>query len=111
MNQFHTVVLERLTSVKSELETEPYEAGWADEAILFLQLEDVSLSGASVTAEIQISADGINWVNEGTRIGPINEDGASFIRISHFGGWLRARFRVTGTHQPVRLTTQLVLKG
>jgi hypothetical protein len=111
MNQFHTVVLERLKAVSQGLDTEPYEVGWATEAILFVDLREMSASGAKVLAVVQISADGINWVDEGTRLGPLVEDGVAFARLSHFGGWFRARFEVVGATSPVTLTVQLVLKG
>lgn len=111
MKQSHTVVLERLKEIQSDFDTEPYEVAWADEAILFLQLDQVTGSGVAVTASIQLSVDGINWVDEGSRLGPIDRDGLSFVRVSHFGGWLRAHFHVKGASGPVILTTQLVLKG
>lgn len=66
--------------------TEPYEAGWAGEAVVFVLAMD---AGASGTAAVQVSPDGINWADEGTSI-PIPDDGSvSFGRIGHFGNWLR----------------------
>lgn len=111
MRQFHTVVLERLKEVEDTLETEPYEVGWADEAILFVTLSKLAASKGKATVHLQVSADGINWVDEGTSLEPIEKDGTSFMRTVHFGGWLRARFTVTEAVTSVVLTTQLVLKG
>lgn len=110
MKTFHTVVLERLTRVDDWLETEPYEVGWSDEAILFFQLQNLQ-PGTEVVAVVYISVDGINWIEEGTRSETITQDGHYFVRITHFGGWLRAAFEVSGNDRPVTLTTQLALKG
>lgn len=66
--------------------TEPYEAGWAAEAVVFLLGMDPGEGG---TASVQISPDGINWTDEGTHI-PMPGDGrVAFGRVGHFGNWLR----------------------
>lgn len=70
--------------------TEPYECGWAREAIVFVRaLKDpVLLSGA--VARVQVSPDGMHWANEGTVMTlPHRQDALCFARVSHFGGWLR----------------------
>src|ERR1700754_897023 len=57
--------------------TEPYEAGWASEVVIFVRaLRDTS--GASAKARVQISPGGMRWVDEGT-----------FARLGHFGNWVR----------------------
>jgi hypothetical protein len=66
--------------------TEPYEAGWAAEAVVFLLGMD---SGEDGHAAVQVSPDGINWVDEGTTV-PMPGDGAvTFGRLGHFGNWIR----------------------
>ena len=47
--------------------TEPYEAGWAREAIVFVRALKAP-KGPLPTARIEISADGMHWVAEGSRI-------------------------------------------
>ena len=39
MKQFYTVVLDRMTEFEGLLDSEPYEAGWADEVIAFIRVQ------------------------------------------------------------------------
>ena len=69
--------------------TEPYEAGWAGEAVAFVRALAPAV-GAAGTAHVEISADGMNWVREGTSFFlPTGADEVTFARVSHFGNWLR----------------------
>ena len=39
---------------------------------------------------VQISADGFNWVDEGTVFDlPAENDAVTFCKVRHFGGWLQ----------------------
>ena len=69
--------------------TEPYEAGWASEVVIFVRaLRDTS--GASAKARVQISPDGMRWVDEGTSLDlPKARDEVTFARLGHFGNWVR----------------------
>jgi hypothetical protein len=69
--------------------TEPYEAGWASEAVLFVRaLKDAE--GSPGTARVEISPDGMRWVAEGTAFPlPTRADEVTFARVAHFGNWLR----------------------
>ncbi len=69
--------------------TEPYEAGWASEAIVFVRaLKDAV--GMPGRARIELSPDGMHWVAEGTEFDlPMRTDEVTFARVSHFGTWLR----------------------
>jgi hypothetical protein len=70
--------------------TEPYECGWAKEAIVFVRALKPPAVPASVPARVQISADGIHWADEGTRLTfPGSTEAVAFARVAHFGGWLR----------------------
>lgn len=72
--------------------TEPYEGSWAREAILMLRtLESGSLAKGS-KAHVQVSLDGMHWVDEGTSLDiPTEIDGMSMARLTHFGHYLRLR--------------------
>jgi hypothetical protein len=111
MRNFHTVVLERLKHFTSDFETEPYETGWASEAIFFLRLHEVTGEQVALDSFIQVSVDGINWIDEGTRFPPLYEVGDYFVRVSHFGGWLRLRNTLRGDNPELKLTINLVLKA
>jgi hypothetical protein len=71
--------------------SEPYEAGWAREVIVFVRaLGDPS--GTSGEASIEISPDGIHWIAEGTRFPlPQERDAITFTRVGNFGAWVRVR--------------------
>jgi hypothetical protein len=69
--------------------TEPYEAGWAQEAVVFIRaLKDAK--GARGKARVQLSPDGMRWVDEGTTFPlPKKADEVTYARVKHFGTWLR----------------------
>ncbi len=68
--------------------TEPYECGWAREAVLFVRA--LEAQGPPGAARIQLSPDGMNWTDEGTTLPLPAEQGATTMaKITHFGGFLR----------------------
>lgn len=87
---------ENITSVVSRNETwtgraasEPHEAGWAHEAIIFLRALKAP-KGTQPVARVEISPDGMRWIAEGTQaVMPAEQDGIAVMRVSHFGNWLR----------------------
>ena len=89
MRQSHTAVLARNETWEGAFETEPYEVGWATEALFFLRvLKGDAPEGAY--ARVQISPDGIRWCDEGSRVPfPASPDAPTFVRVREFGGWLR----------------------
>ena len=115
MKHFTTAVLERHTEYNGPFATEPYETAWASEAIFFIRVEEIVGDGVILRACSQISADGINWIDEGTAFEPITAVGDYFVRVSHFGGWLRLVGEVQGTDSTecdakCRAMVHLVLK-
>lgn len=107
MKQFYTVVLDRMTTFSGRLDSEPYEAGWADEAIVFVRVHDLK-EGSKVSFNVQISPDGINWIDEGTPSKELSAAGVQFLRVREFGGWLRLCVNCSGE---CKVTTYLSLKG
>lgn len=110
MRQFFTSVIERKKEFTSDFQTNPFEAAWASEAIFFIKVEDVSGETRHLDAIIQISPDGLCWVDEGTEMLGIDSKGTYFIKVCHFGGWLRLKARVNGDNAKFKLTIHLVLK-
>ena len=110
MKQFYTVVLERMASFIKDFNTEPYECGWASEAIFFIRIHE--MDGAKVTLKsiVQISVDGIEWIDEGSYFPTLNKHGDYFIKVNHFGGWLRLKNVITGNNPNIKQTIHLVLK-
>ncbi len=88
--------------------SEPYEAGWAGEAIVFIRAL-TSPQGSAGVAIIEISLDGMRWVEEGSRFPmPSREDAVTCARVSHFGTWLRVRAEMpTGSSCRVLVTLHL----
>ena len=105
MRQSHTAVVERNQLWEGEFATEPYEVGWSHEAIFFVQIlrvgEEDSQPNPLIDAEVrvQISPDGIHWCDEGSRMNLVVQqhtlDQPSFVRVSHYGGWLRLAGRIS----------------
>ena len=110
MRNFHTVVLERMKARAESFSTEPYETGWASEAMFFVRVHEISGREARMDCRVQVSADGIEWIDEGTRFPTIAGKGSAFIKVGHFGGWLRLVNEVAGTDPRIKLTVHLVLK-
>lgn len=89
LRRSYTATVERNVIWKGEFASEPYESAWAGEAIFFVRALDASHDFAG-TAHVQISADGIHWVDEGTSFDlPANKDQVTFCKVTHFGGFLR----------------------
>lgn len=92
LNQSTTAILSRGESWRPGFVTEPFEAGWASEGVLFLRALDdsVQVDKNECFAHLQISPDGIHWVNEGSKIiVPDRKNQVTFVKISHFGQFIR----------------------
>lgn len=110
MKTFYTSVIELRQEFGSAIATHPYECGWADEAIFFVELHDAE-EGTVLTLRVQLSADGIRWLDEGT---VLETRDSTFARITHFGGFVRLAGSATardGQVTPVTVSVRLALKG
>ena len=111
MKNFQASAVERRITVDNIFTSHAMEAGWATEAIFFLIVEEIEGINPVIDAAVQISADGINWINEGTLIPGITKPGHYFARVSHFGNWLRVEGRLDGEGTTSKLSVHLHLKG
>jgi hypothetical protein len=107
MRRSYTAVIERGEPLAGEWATEPFEAGWATEALFFVRLLEAP-AWATITARVQISPDGMHWIDEGTAL-PELRDGAAFVRVREFGNWLRLAGAVSNA-TAVRALIYLTLK-
>lgn len=108
MKQFYTVVLDRFMDFNGTYATEPYECGWADEAIAYFTIHKLE-KGAVLQARIQIAMDGIHWHDNGEVLKGVNAEGYYLLKVApNFGGWLRIAFECTGS---CTITPSLALKG
>jgi hypothetical protein len=111
MRNSYTAVVERLQPVVREHATEPYEAAWADEALVFVKVRGGLTDGASVHAQVQISPDGIDWLDFPGKANSVGRDGGlTAIQLRDFGTWLRVVLTTT-QDEPVRVSVSLALKG
>lgn len=84
-----TAVIARNEHWSGHAATEPYEAGWAREAVFFVRALKAPVGPAPV-AWIELSPDGMHWVREGTQfLMPAERDGLVFVHLTGFGNWLR----------------------
>jgi hypothetical protein len=89
LRESQTAVVARNEKWTGAAATEPYEAGWAKEAVLFVRaLKDAN--GAPGRARVEISPDGMRWAPEGAEFPlPTKADEVTYARVKHFGNWLR----------------------
>ena len=111
MKLFNAAHIEVKKDFTADFQTNPYEAGWADEAIFFIHVERLSGERPCLDAAVEISHDGIHWVKEGTQVQGIDALGLHFVRVRHFGNWLRLNCCIQGKQPVFRLNIQLALKG
>ena len=109
MKQFNASHLEIKKWFEGELTTHPYETGWADEAIFFVMVEKED--GAPVmTAQVEISHDGVHWAPDGSAPLVLSGKGLHPIKVQpNFGNWLRLACNITGGR--MFLNIQIHCKG
>ena len=88
LRESYTAIVERSEALEGSFATEPYECGWAGEAIFFVRILERTGNLEGITLHVQISPDGIRWCDEGTAI-TLGEEEVSFGKVVHFGNWLR----------------------
>jgi len=100
----YTVTIERNRVFQGEFTTEPYECGWASEAIFFIRKLETTGRTLGAKLRVQISADGIRWCDEGTILRltstEVDLSGQAFREFPAVGGeiaqgWVAARDRLT----------------
>ncbi len=101
----YTAVVERNVEWQGKFASEPYEAGWASEAIFFIRI--LKGSGNHAAAKVQITPDGMHWCDEGTTVTLPDEGETTSCKVSHFGNWLRLTGEV---ETPVTVLVTLSLK-
>lgn len=109
MKMFNASHLEIKKYFSGSFQTHPYEAGWADEAIFFIMIEHQN-GEPEVSAQVQISHDGVNWVNDGSIRQTFSGIGLHALKVDpNFGNYLRLDVAVTGGE--AMLNIQIHCKG
>lgn len=89
MRMSTTAIVARNVDWYGAATSEPYEAGWAETALIFVRALRPAV-GKPARAHVEISPDGMHWVREGTSFDLPAEHGAvAFARVDQFGNWLR----------------------
>lgn len=84
-----TAIVARNETWSGSAASEPYEAGWAREAVLFIRALKQPM-GVQPVCRAEISPDGMRWIPEGTTAPmPAGKDAVAVLRVKHFGNWLR----------------------
>ena len=106
IRESHTAIVTRNVIWQGSVASEPYEVGWAGEAILFLRALDVSGAAGGAAARVQISPDGMLWIDEGSKLTvPTATNGLAFVRVREFGNWLRLAAELPGGFSMKALVT------
>lgn len=111
MRDTYTAVIERALPVGSSFESEPYETGWADEVTVFVKVRNGLDTERTLQARVQISPDGVDWVDFGVDLPPLRGSSMTFVTVRGFGNWLRVAGTVDAPDAEVRLSIYLALKG
>lgn len=111
MKEFYTSVVELSQPIDTAFVSEPYECGWADEAIFFLTLHPEQAKFERVLVQPQLSPDGIHWVDAPSGEITVMRSGLYALRQTHFGGWLRVKLTLEGAARTAMITLHLALKG
>jgi hypothetical protein len=108
MQTTYTSVLARRVRIDGAFATLPYEAGWASEAVFFIQAEgehpDLELAA-------EVSPDGITWIRRGTPVVLAASAAIAELPVTTFGNWLRVVVSGASPEAGARILIHLNLKG
>jgi hypothetical protein len=109
IRQSYLTILARNASWTGEWACEPCECAWASEAIFFVRVLHADESARGALARVQISPDGLHWIDEGGSLSIAAQPGLQSVRVRHFGGWLRLAGQTEGDGE-IRVVCYLHLK-
>lgn len=89
MRESITAVVARGDTWSGIAASEPYDVAWAGEAVIYLRSLGAVGNPEEARAWVQISPDGIRWVDEGSMLPIPAVDEISSVRIRNFGTFLR----------------------
>ena len=89
MREAITAVVARGDTWSGVAASEPYDVAWASEAVVFLRSLGAEGNPEQARAWVQISPDGMRWVDEGSMLAIPRVDEISSVRLHNFGTYLR----------------------
>jgi hypothetical protein len=97
MKNSHTAPLEVLSPrANGSFETEPFEAGWADEALAMVYVREVAGPSPQLELRAQLSVDGARWFDHPSEPLRVRRPGGYHLPLTQFGNWLRLSGHVSG---------------
>jgi hypothetical protein len=108
MQTTNTSVLARRIRIEGDFATLPYEAGWATEAVFFVQTEG---EHPPLELAVEVSPDGITWIRRGSPVELGAGDAIAEIPVTTFGNWLRVTVRGSTPETGSRILIHVNLKG
>lgn len=97
MKNIHTAPLEVLSAKPNgAFATEPYEAGWADEALAMIYMREMAGPAPELALRAQISVDGARWFDHPAPALRIEKTGGYSLPLTQFGNWIRLAGEISG---------------
>lgn len=107
MQTTNTSVLARRVRISDDFATLPYEAGWATEAVFFVQTEG---DHPDLAITVEVSPDGVNWIRRAGATLAASESLVD-VPVTVFGNWLRLGITGATSERPARVLVHVNLKG
>lgn len=108
MQNTNTSVLARRVRIDGDYSTLAYEAGWASEALFFVQVEG---EHPDLSVQAEVSPDGITWLTRGEAVTLSATESIVELPLANFGNWLRLSVSGASREQGARILIHLNLKG
>lgn len=108
MQQNNTSVLARRIVIDGDYASQPYEAGWASEVVVFVQVEGEHPPLALAT---EISPDGINWIRRGDVVALAADASIAELSLVRFGNWVRVTVAGAAPEATARILIHVNGKG
>ena len=108
MQKTYTSVLARRVRINDDFATLPYEAGWASEALFFVQAEK---EHPALEVSVEESPDGLNWIRRGTPGVLAANASIAELPVAMFGNWLRVTLTGASADAGARILVHVNLKG
>lgn len=110
MKHSFTAVISKNVRLTTGFETEPYEAPWASELRVFVNVIELSGDQARWVLKLQISPDGLNWCDHEAAPITVDSSGVFSVGIHNFGQWLRIKGMPMSDDTMLRSIIYLALK-
>jgi len=108
MQQTNTSVLARRIVIDRDFATVPYEAGWASEVVVFVQVEG---EHPVLDLATEISPDGLTWIRRGPEVRLAEDAMIADLALTTFGNWLRVTVRGATPAATARILVHVNGKG